>query len=650
MPEETVEPWGETKIIGKRIPRVDGYERVSGAAVYPSDVMLPNMLYAAILRSPHPHAMVKKVDVAEARKMPGVHAVLTDADPEARAVGWYQVMGSRMPLTIPLPDPKGRAVMSRLFDPHCRYVGDEVAAVAAETPQQAWDAVRAIKVEYEVLPFVLDIEKALEPGAPALHPGGNQSPSKPVTYKRGSVEQGFAAADVVVDESYVNAVAIHSTMEVHGSVTQWDGDHLTIWDTTQGVFRAQVEIAAGLNLPASNVRVIGKYCGGGFGSKLEPGKYSVIAALLAKKTARPVKLFLTREEEFLSTGNRAGLHMRVKMGVKKDGTLTAIEMKSLAEVGAYPSRASVADQFTEPYTCPNVSTEETYIMINAGRCRWMRAPSTSGNWALEQVIDSVADKIGMDPVEFRIKNHSTFNQAENKPYFSNGGRECLIEGARVFGWKEARSRPKGNGHLLRGVGVASAVWAGDETGFGTVILKVYADGTAILNTGATDLGTGWKTVAAMIVAEELGIPPNRVQIECADTATTQYSSNAGGEKTVQFDGPAVRLAALDIKGQLLEMAAEQLKVPVSNLVYQDGVILAQGGGQKLAIKDLTGWQNLALAKSQMTLAAMARSRLLPHGASNRKFGSHFRRGGSEHAHGRSARIAHADRAGQRQGD
>ena len=260
-------------------------------------------------------------------------------------------------------------------------------------------------------------------------------------------------------------------------------------------------------------------------------------------------------------------------------------MKSLAEVGAYPQKATVADQFAELYTCPNVSTEESYIMINAGRSRWMRAPSTAGNWVLEQVIDSVADKIGMDPVEFRIKNHSTIFQPSNLPYFSNGGKECLIEGARVFGWKEARNRPKGNGHLLRGVGVSSAIWNGDETGFGAVILKVYADGTANLNTGATDLGTGWKTVASMIVAEELGIPLNRVKIECADTATTPYSDIAGGEKQVNFDGPAVRMAALDIKGQLLEMAAEQLKVPVSNLVYQDGVILAQGGGQSSPLRN-----------------------------------------------------------------
>jgi xanthine dehydrogenase YagR molybdenum-binding subunit len=580
MAEETVKPWDETRIIGKPIPPVDGYERVSGTAVYSLDVILPNMLYGAILRCPHGHATVKKVDVGKARKMPGVRAVLTDADPEAR-IGWYA------PMRPPGPPVAGRPQVSRLFDPHCRYEGEEVAAVAAESPQQAWDAVRAIQVEYETLPSVTDMEEALKPGAPPVQESGNRA-GAPSETKRGSIEQGFAEADVVLEETYRNCCQLHSPLEVHGSVAQWDGDRLTVWDTNQGPFGIQAGIARALNIPLSKVRVITKYMGGGFGSKQEAGKYTIIAALLAQKVARPVKLFLTREAEFLCVGNRPAHVMTLKAGVKKDGTLTALQLTAMGEMGAYASGASVGMLAGELYKCPNVSIAETSVYINAGQARAFRAPgSPEGSWALEQMLDSLAERIGMDPVDLRLKNITTVSQTtQNKPYTSTGLSESLAQGAKAFGWKEARSRPKGSGPLVRGVGVASGMFM---TGFApaTAILKLFPDGSANLNFGAADLGTGTKTFAAMIVAEELGVPLDRIEIENADTGTTQYSSVSGGSKTAATDGVPIRLAALEIKGLLLEMAAQQLKVPVADLVFQDGAILAQAGAQKLAITDLT---------------------------------------------------------------
>ena len=427
MAETTVKPWGETTIVGKPIPRVDGYERVSGGAVYPVDVILPNMLYGATLRCPHAHATVKKIAVGKAREMPGVRAVLTDADPEAR-VGWYSASGP--------PGPGGRRMLRRLFDPHCRYEGEEVAAVAAESPQQAWDAVRAIQVEYETQPFVTGMEEALKPGAPPVQEGGNLV-GAPRETKCGNVAKGFAEADVVLEETYRSSCEIHAPMEVHGSVAQWDGDRLTVWDTNQGPFGIQSDLATALKMPLSKVRVISKYMGGGFGSKQEAGKYTVIAALLAQKTARPVKLFLTREETFLCVGNRPAHIMKLKAGVKKDGTLTAFQLTGLGEVGAYPSDTSVGYQIGDLYTCPNVHIEESQAYINAGRNRAFRAPSfPQGNWALEQMMDALAEKIGMDPVELRLKNIPTVCQMQqNKPYTSTGLRECLTEGAQAFGWK-----------------------------------------------------------------------------------------------------------------------------------------------------------------------------------------------------------------------
>ena len=575
MAETPVKPWGETTVVGKPIPRVDAYERVTGKAVFPVDVILPNMLYGAILRCPHPHATVTKIDVGKARKMPGVHAVLTDADPEARAVAWYAAP----------PGPNAGKMMSRLFDPHCRYEGEEVAAVAAETQLQAWDAVRAIQVEYQTQPFVIGMEAAMKPGAPPVQEGGNQV-TAPREIKRGDVAKGFAEADVVLEETYRTSCEIHAPLETHGSVARWESDHLTVWDTNQGPFGIQSGIAKALNMPLSKVRVISSYMGGGFGSKQEAGKYSVIAALLSQKAGLPVRLFLTREETFLCVGNRPSHVMKLKAGVKKDGTLTALELIAMGEVGAYPSNIWVGYQVGDLYKCPNVHTQELQAYVHAGRNRAMRGPGyPQGNWALEQMMDSLAEKLGMDPIELRLKNISTVCQLENKPYTSTGLRECLTEGARAFGWKEALSRPKTDGPWLRGVGVAGGMFGEQFGPPATAIVRLNSDGSVDLNMGAADLGTGTKTVMAMVVSEELGVPLDRINVENADTGTTPYTRVSGGSKTVFGDSPAVRSAALEVKARLLEMAAEDLKVPVSDLVFKDGAVVSKAG-KKLTLADL----------------------------------------------------------------
>jgi xanthine dehydrogenase YagR molybdenum-binding subunit len=580
MAETTPKPWGETKFVGKPIARVDGYQRVSGTAEYPSDVVLPDMLYAAILRCPHGHARVKKVDLANSREMPGVCAVLSDADREAQ-IPWYASPGGG-----------GSAGASRLFDPHCRFEGEEVAAVAAETPQQAWDAVRAIRVEYEVLPSVVDMEDALKPGAPAVQEGGNRSGS-PREIKRGDVAKGFAEADVVLEETYRTSCELHTPAEPHGSVARWDGNRLTVWDSNQGPFAIQSALAAALNMPLSWVRVISPYMGGGFGSKLSLGKYTVIAALLARETARPVKLFLTREETFRAVGNRPAHIMKLKAGVKKDGTLTALQLTGLGEVGAYPAGTSVGYQIGALYRCANVLISESQAFINAGPNRPFRAPGfPQCSWALEQMMDALAEKIGMDPVDLRIKNYIDAGQMEqNRPYTSTGLRECLTQGAHAFGWKEARDRPKGNGPWVRGVGVAAGMWGSQSGPPSTVQVSLYPDGSASLNMGAADLGTGTKTVMALVVAEELGVPPDRIRIENADTGTTDFTRPSGGSKTVFADSPAVRSAALQVKARVLEMAAAQLKLPVTDLAFEDGAVVVQGGAKTLALRELTQFRS-----------------------------------------------------------
>jgi CO/xanthine dehydrogenase Mo-binding subunit len=560
-------PWGETIVVGKPIPRVDGYQRVSGSAVYPHDVILPEMLHAAVLRCPHANALVKKVDAQEAAKMPGVHAVFTSDDPEAK-------------ITIPYGWWLGEGPPMYAFDRHCRYAGEEVAAVAAETPNQAWDAVRAIKVEYEELPFVLDVEKALEAGAPKVHDAGNLA-AAPSADRRGEVAKGFADAEVVLEETYRTSYELHATMETHGCVAHWEGNRLTVWETSQGVFDQRNDLARALGLPLSAVRVIGHYMGGGFGSKAELSKHTVIASVLSRKSGRPVKLFLTREESFLCVGNRPAHVMTLKAGVGKDGTLTGLKFTNHGAIGAYKESDGGGLPVQALYRCPNVEIEESDIYVHAGKARSMRAPGfPQSAWALEQMMDALADRIGMDPVEFRLRNILSPSQVSASRFTSSGLRECLTEGAKAFGWQEARARAKQTGHVARGVGVAACLWGIEGGPPGTVILKLFPDGSVNLNMGASDIGTGTKTVMAMVVSEELGVPLERIQIEHADTATTQYAQVSGGSHTVAITAPAIRAAAADIKRQLLELAAEELKQPVSTLELKEGKISPIGSPEK----------------------------------------------------------------------
>ena len=538
---------------------------------------LPDMLYAATLRCPHGHARVVKVELAKAREMPGVRAILSAADKEAD-LPWYNKMG---------PPGSNPGSTSKLFDPNCRYAGDEVAVVAAETQAQAWDAVRAIEVQYEKLPVVTNVDDALKPGAPAVHEGGNHF-AAPNAYSRGDVAKGFAESDVVVEENYRTSCELHTPLETYGAAVKWDGDHLTVWESTQSPFPIQSGVATALNMPLSKVRVICRYMGGGFGSKQDTNKFTVVAALLARRTGRPVKYFLSREESFLCMGNRPAYDLKAKAGVKKDGTLMALEFNAVGGVGAYPAGTNpVSGMFRELYTCANVKTTEELIYINAGQLRAFRAPGyPQGAWALEQMMDTLAEKVGMDPVEFRLKNATTFCQTDsNKPFTSNGFPQCLTEGAKAFGWKEARARAKSEGPVVRGVGMAACLWANVGRPRSTVIVKYFLDGSVNLNMGASDLGTGMRTIMAQVVAEELGVPIERIEVENADTGTTQFSDGANGSKTTMIDSPAVRAAALDVKYKLLDAAAEQLKVPAASLTLKNGEIIGPAGTPRTPVPE-----------------------------------------------------------------
>jgi len=605
-PAPDPEPWGETRVVGKPLPRVDAYERVSGTAVYPADMILPRMLYAAILGCPHPHANVRSVDVGTAQKLPGVRGVISAFD-------------------IPgLLAPHADTMRNQLFLARCRYEGAPVAAVAAETPYQAFDALRAIAVDYEVLPFVADERRALEPDAPKVHDEGNQV-GDVQRYARGDVDRGFAEADVVLEQDYRTECEIHTPMELHGCVAQWDGDSLTVWESTQGVYNVQPQVADALGLPLSKVRVIGHYMGGGFGSKLQAGAYTVIASLLAKQTARPVKLTTTREDSFLNVGNRPPANMHLKAGVKRDGTLTAFEFVGSGTGGAYRSGGTPTSfLFGDLYLCPNVRTELTDIYINAGPARPFRAPGhPQSSWALEQMMDALAREIGMDPVEFRVKNVPTVSQMRGGiPYTTTGLKACLEEGAQAFRWQETRdeiARSGSRGRLRRGVGVAAGMWAAGGGGPpSTAIVKLFADGSVNLNMGASDIGTGTKTVMAMIVAEELGVPYDGVQIENADTSTTQWASASGGSKTIPTESPAVRAAAVDVREQLFRLAAEELQVDPSTLSLENGSIVCSADASKT-----TPIPRLRALRQRRSITGIGYRGPNPEGKAINPFGAHF---------------------------
>jgi xanthine dehydrogenase YagR molybdenum-binding subunit len=567
-------PWSRTNVVGRGEPRVDGYERATGTAIYPSDVALPGLLHGAILGCPHANARVKRVDASKALDMPGVYAVITRDTPGGNPDWSYS--GN---------------YTGKLFNDHCRFEGDAVAAVAADTPYRAADALRAVKVEYEVLPHVSDYEKALEDGAPLVHEDGNTV--KRDSYSRGDIETGFAQADVVVEETYRSACELHTPLEPHGCMVRWEGDRLTVWESTQGVYSVQSKIAEVLGLPLSRVRVIGHYMGGGFGSKLWTSKYSIAAALLAKRAGRPVRMFLTREQTFLTMGNRPPSTMTVKLGAKKDGALTAISFEGLGTGGAYQSGGtSLLDWLAKDlYKCDNVATELTDVYINAQKARPFRAPGyVQGCWAMEQAMDALAEKLGMCPVDLRVKNVAQGSQARgDTPYTTEGLRLCLEQGAREFGWDKARQRTVNQkpAFKLRGVGMAACNWfVGDGGPPSTIVLKIFADGTANLNMGASDIGTGTKTVMAMVVAEELGIELEDIQVEHADTGTTQFATPSGGSKTVPTEAPAVRRACIEVKRQLREMAAEDLGVGPDKLIFAGNEIRTSDGAKSIKVREL----------------------------------------------------------------
>lgn len=516
-------------VVGTHVKRFDGPDKVAGRAKYTFDINRPGMLYGRIVRSPHPHARIVAVDVSAAQRAPGVKTTLVWRDPA---------------------DAQRNTVM---------FQGDEVAAVAADTEEHAIDAARLITVNYEVLPHVIQVDQALNGTAPQVFPNGNVRQG--AVQEAGDLAGGFKAAAHTIDETYATHVITHVCLESHGTVCEWDGDQLTAWVSTQGINTARENFASALAIPQANVRVITQHMGGGFGSKMGPDAQGLICARLAKAANAPVKLMLDRKEEHLATGNRPSAAARIKAGVSADGTLTAFDAESWGTGGA-----GAAAGFPLPYIYqfPNRRRSHRDVFINMGTQRPMRAPGhPQGCFITEVLMEELADKVQMDPIEFRIKNLPP--EAPNAMWAS-----YLRKGAAEFGWDKRHSTgDKTSGPIKTGMGVAINTWGGGGRGPSQAHCEISSDGGVVVRIGTQDLGTGTRTLVAIVAAESLGLEPEQVRPEIGDTLYG-VSGASGGSTTAAGISPAIRIATIKALDALKEKVAPALGVEPALLVAAGG--------------------------------------------------------------------------------
>jgi xanthine dehydrogenase YagR molybdenum-binding subunit len=549
--QETALQEDKFNLIGGSFSRIDGPKIVTGQAVYTHDIKLEGMLYGIILRSPYACAEVMSVDLSQAGRLPGVKAAI-------------QLN-------------KGRV----------RYAGEQIAAVAAVDGPTAEEAIKKIKVEYKELPFAVSVDKAMEEGAPQVHDRPNvDGPFE--DYERGDVEKGFQEADSVVEFTYKTAVEIHNPTETHGSVARWDGDRLTVWDSTQAIFAVRDGLARALSIPASRITVIKKYMGGGFGSKLGLNDYTVVAAQLAKIVQKPVKIVLSRKDNALCVGNRPSSQQTIKGGVKKDGTLTALHLKNYTS-GGVGSGDRCSEPLIDLYRCPNVKVEEYSVYTNTGAGRPTRAPGfPQGVFALDSYLDELAGSIGMDPLELRKKNYSTKNRGDTGiPYSSKGLDLCYEIGAEKIGWDRRNKTPgAGNGKTRQGIGMASQIWWGTGRPGTAAEIKLHRDGSVESICGTQDLGTGTRTYMALVTAETLGLKPEDITVKIGSTEYP-WCGSSGGSTTTPSVAPAVRDAALKAASYLKELAASQLKTgPETVRIDQGKFVNSENPEQALTFGEL----------------------------------------------------------------
>jgi xanthine dehydrogenase molybdenum-binding subunit len=576
------------RIIGTRPIRHDGIDKVTGQAKYGADIHVAGMLHGKVLRSPHAHARILRIDASRAAALPGVKAIVTGADMPEIAPGYE--MAGEMPVSF---RDLSENVLARAT---AYYDGHAIAAVAAVSPHVAEEALGLIDVEYELLPPVMDLRAAMAPGAPILHPEmrtqgiGAATGDEPtnvasrIKFERGEVDAGFDAADAIVEREFATSAVHQGYIEPPNALAKVDADgQVTLWCSTQGPFDVRGLCARVLDLPLSKIRVIPAEIGGGFGGKttvyLEP-----IAILLARKAGRPVKMVMSRAEVLRASGPTSGSRIRIKMGATRDGRITAVDCWLAYEAGAFSGSpvGPGAMACLAPYDWPALRIEAYDVVVNRPKVSAYRAPgATNSAFAIESVVDELAGELGKEPIDFRLRNASREGTAQPPgTKFKRIGLVELLEAAKAHPhWTAPLGDPKPNGAAVgakrRGRGFACGFWFnGGLQSSATVSLN--GDGTASVVTGSPDIG-GSRTACAMIAAEELGLAVEQVRPNVADTDSIGYTDVTGGSRVAMATGLAVYQATQDVKRQVCERAAQGWKISPDEVRFEDGAAVAVNG-------------------------------------------------------------------------
>lgn len=587
----TVEMIAKEKLVevGTRPARFDGKSKVTGQALYATDISLPGLLHGRVLRSPHAHAWIRKIDTSKAETLAGVFAIVTAND---------------LPEAEDRTDRLGESTVNfkflrdnNLASDKVLYVGHAIAAVAASTPSIAEQALDLIEVEYEVLPAVVDVRKAMTGESAVLHDqlrtkspdGESAGPSNVASHFRhlkGDPEKGFAEADVIIEREF-NTVPVHqSYLEPHAATATWGADGtLTIYASTQGIFAAREQVATLLQYPMSKIKVIPTEVGGGFGGK-NPTYVETPAALLSRKTGRPVRVVMSRKEVILGTGPGPGTAMKVKVGATKDGKITAAQAELCYEAGAYPGSAVGAGAMAmfAGYEIPNGQIDGYDVLVNKPRSAAYRAPGApQSTFGSEQVMDELARALEMDPAEFRLKN-----VAREGTERLDGPTHKSIAAEEMLGIIE--DHPHYNEPLTgpnQGRGIALGFW-GNWGARSSAAINVNSDGTVSLITGSVDL-TGSRTSLAMQAADILEIPLESFHSEMADSDSISYTDTTGGSRTTMATGIAAIEAAKDVLVKMKAEAAKAWEVPVESISYAKGVFSSsEKRDEKLTFTELAG--------------------------------------------------------------
>ena len=547
--EDALDQWPEGPLttVGHDLPRVDGLDRARGQIQFTADIELPGMLHTAVLRSPYARARVTGIDMDAARAARGVRAVLGPGE-----------------LEVLKQEPS--------------YVGQAVAAVAAETFGQAQAALRQLNAEWDVLEPLLDPDEAVRQ---------ESFVSDVKNYERGDFQRGVAEGDVAVEAEYRTQVVLHNSMETHQAVCHWEDDGITVYISTQYIWGIRDSVAEHLGLPPDKVRVVCHAMGGGFGSKNSPGDYTPIAAELAKRTGRPVRCALTRREENLAAGNRNATIQRLTAAAKSDGTLTALGGEFVNAIGFSGWSASTEGPMKMLYACENVRTVQYPAKLNLPPMAAFRAPGfVEGTFALECLLDELAAKLDIDPLELRRRNYASSDRVDDRPFSSKNLEECYRR-AEPHWAKRDEVRARSSGPWKHGIGLASQIWYGGGGPPSYAWIRLGADGRAQVVTAMQDIGTGTRTAMAQIAAEELGIPVEHVRVSLGDSARGPFASISAGSSTIPSMGPAVRSAAADAKRQLIEIAAQRFHLEERVLDIKNGQIVSSDGSS-WPLTEITG--------------------------------------------------------------